>query len=130
MKKKVICGISLLLFAFTLQGFKQDNEPITKEDGMYIVNTTTLCNKVGYAGTTPLKIYIQKNKVVKIQALRNQETPKYFTLVKKELLKKWDGMKVSNAAKKKVDGVTGATLSSNALIENVKSGLKYYQKQK
>ena len=44
MKKKVICGISLLLFAFTLQGFKQDNEPITKEDGMYI---TIRC---GFAG--------------------------------------------------------------------------------
>jgi len=30
----------------------------------------------------------------------------------------------------KVDGVTGATFSSDAVIENVRLGLDYYQKHK
>ena len=30
----------------------------------------------------------------------------------------------------KVDGVTGATMSSDAVKENVKRGLEYYQKNK
>ena len=76
------------------------------------------------------KIYIQKNKIVKIEALKNQETPKYFAKIKKQMLDKWNGMTVKDAQKAHVDGVTGATLSSDAVKENVKRGLDYYQKHK
>jgi electron transport complex protein RnfG len=106
-------------------------EVMTKEDGMYVVNTATLGRKVtGYVGATPLKIYIKKNKIEKIEALRNQETPKYMARIKKELLNKWDGKKVKDALKDKVDGVTGATFTSDAVIQNVQLGLEYYQKNK
>ena len=50
--------------------------------------------------------------------------------VKKNLLNKWDGMKVKDAQKQTVDGVTGATFTSNAIKENVKLGLDYYKKHK
>ena len=43
---------------------------------------------------------------------------------------KYQGMTVSKAAKAKVDGVTGATLSSNAVRTNVQRGLEYYKKNK
>ncbi|MBP5257660.1 MAG: FMN-binding protein [Prevotella sp.] len=103
---------------------------ITKEEGMDVVNTTSLSKNVtGYIGTTPLKIYIKRNKVVKIVALRNQETPKYFAMVKKQLLDKWNGLTLKQASKQKVDAVTGATYSSNAVIKNVQLGLDYYQKK-
>ena len=103
---------------------------ITKEEGMDVVNTTSLSKNVtGYIGTTPLKIYIKRNKVVKIVALRNQETPKYFAMVKKRLLDKWNGLTLKQASKQKVDAVTGATYSSNAVIKNVQLGLDYYQKK-
>ena len=98
---------------------------------MTVINTTTLGKSVeGYNGNTPLKIYIQKDKVVKIEALKNHETPKYFALVKKALLEKWNGKKVKDAKALKVDAVTGATYSSEAVIENVKLGMDYYQKNK
>ena len=103
---------------------------ITKEEGMDVVNTTSLSKNVtGYIGTTPLKIYIKRNKVVKIVALRNQESPKYFAMVKKQLLDKWNGLTLKQASKQKVDAVTGATYSSNAVIKNVQLGLDYYQKK-
>jgi electron transport complex protein RnfG len=109
----------------------QSGEVITKEDGMDVVNTTTLSKDViGYVDTTPVKIYIKKNKVVKVEALKNQETPKYFAMVKKQLLGLWDGKKVSEAATMKVDGVTGATFSSDAVTKNVQLGLEYYMKHK
>ena len=76
------------------------------------------------------KLHIKGDKVVKIEAIRNQETPKYFARIKSEVLGKWDGKKVAKAAKMKVDGVTGATLSSDAVKENVKRGLKHYQDHK
>ena len=110
---------------------KGNDGVISKENGMYVVNTTTLAADVeGYLGTTPLKIYIKKNKIQKIEALRNQETPKYFAKIKNQLLDKWNGMTVKEAQKAQVDGVTGATFSSNAVKENVKRGLDYYQKHK
>lgn len=121
---------SLLLLAAMLQSAKPD-DVMTKEDGMYVVNTTTLGKNVtGYMDNTPVKIYIKKNKVVKVEALKNQETPKYFAKVKKQLLDKWNDMKVSDALTMQVDGVTGATFSSDALKENVRLGLEYYKKHK
>ena len=119
---------SLMVVALTLMSWKAD-DTMTKENGMTVINTTTLGKDVqGFLGATPLKIYIQKNKVVKIEAMKNQETPKYFLKVKKHLLDKWNGMKVKDAKKMKVDAVTGATYSSKAVIENVQLGLNYYSK--
>ncbi len=119
---------SLMVVALTLMSWKAD-DTMTKENGMTVINTTTLGKDVqGFLGATPLKIYIQKNKVVKIEAMKNQETPKYFLKVKKHLLDKWNGKKVKDAKNMKVDAVTGATYSSKAVIENVKLGLDYYSK--
>ena len=119
---------SLMVVALTLMSWKAD-DTMTKENGMTVINTTTLGKDVqGFLGATPLKIYIQKNKVVKIEAMKNQETPKYFLKVKKPLLDKWNGVKVKDAKKMKVDAVTGATYSSKAVIENVQLGLDYYSK--
>ena len=120
----------LLLGAVMLQSAKPD-EVITKEDGMTVVNTTTLSKDViGYMDATPLKIYIRKDKIEKVEALKNQETPKYFLRVKKQMLDKWNGMKVNDALKANVDGVTGATMSSDAVKENIRLGLEYYKKHK
>ena len=127
--KRIVCiaFVSLALMSATTQ----DNTVMTQEKGVYVVNTTTLAADVeGYGGATPLKIYIKKNKVLRIEALKNQETPKYFLKVKKHLLPQWDGMTVKKALKADVDGVTGATFSSDAVKENVKRGLQYYQKNK
>lgn len=119
---------SLMVVALMLTSWMAD-DTMTKGNGMTVINTTSLGKDVqGYLGATPLKIYIQKNKVVKIEALKNQETPKYFIKVKKNLLNKWNGMKVKDAKKQKVDVVTGATYSSEAVIKNVQLGLDYYSK--
>lgn len=133
MKRIIFGGLVLMVLAVMLQSAApaKTDEVMTKEDGMVVINTTTLGKDVvGYVDTTPLKIYIKKNKVVKVEALKNQETPKYFAKVKKQLLDKWNDLKVKDAEQLKVDGVTGATFSSEAVIKNVKLGLDYYQKHK
>ncbi len=104
---------------------------MTKNGKQVVINTTSLCTNVkGYIGTTPLKIYISNNKIEKIEALPNDETPKYFFKVKKQMLDKWNGLTVNKALKEKVDGVTGATLSSDCVKKNVVAGLQYYKKNK
>lgn len=132
MKKSIFGALALLALTVTLVSAGQkDDEIMTKENGMYVVNTTTLGKDVqGYVSTTPVKVYIKKNKVEKVEFLKNQETPKYMARVKKALLNKWDGLKVKDAAAQKVDGVTGATFSSDAIIKNVQLALEYYQKHK
>ena len=128
--RKILTLVAGIILAATLTSSRQAEKVITKEDGMTVVNTTELGKDViGYISPTPLKIYIQKNKVVKVEALKNQETPKYFVKVKNAILDKWNGKKVAEAQKLKVDGVTGATMSSDAVIKNVQLGLDYYQKK-
>jgi len=117
-----------LASAFVLMSMTKGDGVITKENGAYIINTTTLAKNVrGYRGTTPLKIYIRKNKIEKIEALKNRETPEYFEEVEAVMFPKWKGLTVKKALQTKVDGVTGATMSSKAVSENVKRGLEYYQ---
>ena len=134
MKKNQIKALSicsLIAVSLTLLSAGANDDTITKENDMFVVNTTTIGKNIeGYNGPTPLKIYIKKNKVVKIEALKNAETPKYYAKVKKALLEKWNGLKVKEASQLKVDAVTGATYSSEAVMKNFRLGLEYYQSHK
>ena len=118
------------MFSLLLMSFIAD-ETMTKENGTFVINTTELGKDVeGYQGPTPLKVYIKNNKVEKIEFLKSTETPKYYDRVKKFLQSKWDGLKVKEAREKEVDAVTGATYSSEAVIQNVRLALDYYQSHK
>lgn len=126
----IVCAIAVIIGIVFICATTGD-KVMTKENGVYIVNTTTLTQDViGYNGTTPLKIYIKNDKIQKIEALPNDETPGFFARVQDGLLNKWNGMTVKQAATAKVDAISGATYSSNAVKENVKLGVNYYQKHK
>lgn len=137
-KMKSIVASSLVLAAVAAMSFSEVGAALTAQgamtkqnDGTYVVNTTSLAQNVrGFRGATPLRVYIKKDKIVKVEALPNKETPQYFGNVVHSLLDKWNGMSVSKAAKTDIDGVTGATYSSNAVKENVKLAAKYYKKNK
>jgi electron transport complex protein RnfG len=102
-----------------------------EKDGTYVVNTTTLAQDVeGYIGATPVEVYIKKNKIVKVVMLKNQETPKYNARIKKEMLPGFDNKKIAKGKAVEVDGITGATFTSDAVKENVKRALEYYWKHK
>lgn len=125
MKKRLLV---LSVLPLMLMSFVQDS-PISEEQGMIVVNTSTLCPNIkGYADAVPVKIYIKGGKIEKIKSLHNAETPKFWALIKKEMMPKWEGMDVKKAAKAKVDAVTGATMSSKALLKNVQAGCDYYLK--
>lgn len=129
--KKVELVCAALAALVVLTSAKKKDGVMTKENGVYVVNTTELGKNVdGYIGPTPLKVYICKNKIEKIEFLPNQETPKYWNAAKKHLQNKWDGMKVSEVKTAQVDGRTGATFSCNAVKENVRLAVEYYEKNK
>lgn len=122
----VLCGATFLISCTSSDGV------MSKKNGVYTIDTTSLSTKViGYNGTTPLKITIKNDKVVSVEALENQETPSFFKrMTDAGLLKQWDGMSVKEALAANVDVVSGATFSSNAVIENVRLGLTYYVEHK
>ena len=134
MNKKIFFAGITIVTALTLQSFTMklaDEGVMKKEDGWYVVNTTKIGKDIeGYNGAVPMKIFIKKNKVEKIEFLKNQETPKYMAKVKKALMEAWNGLKVKDAQKRQVDVVTGATFTSEAAIKNVQIGLEYYQNNK
>ena len=97
-------------------------------DGSFIVNTKPLAKDVqGYGGPVPLRIHVSKDGVVAaIEAEPNAETPDFFNQAKL-LLTRWQGktVDVAMAETDKVDAVSGATFSSNAIIANMQRGLAY-----
>ena len=124
-------AIIIIVGVLALQGFTTNDDTMIKENGVYIINTTTIGKDIeGYNGPTPLKVYIKNNKVEKIEFLKNVESPKYYAKVKKELQDKWNGLKVKNAKTLQVDAVTGATYSSTAVIQNVQLAIDYYHSHK
>ena len=129
--KKTLIACACVLMALALTSGKKDDGVMTKENGVYIVNTTTLCKDVvGYEGPTPLKVYIKGDKIQKVEFLPNQETPRYWKACAKHMENKWDGMTVKKAKDAKVDGRTGATYSSDAVRKNVQMAAEYYLKNK
>ena len=95
-------------------------------DGTIVVDTRLLAKDVqGYGGQVPLRIRVSKGGVVdSIVAEPNAETPDFFNHAS-TLFGQWQGKTVDEAAAMEVDGVTGATFSSRAIITNVQRGLAY-----
>ena len=130
MKKNILMPLALVGCLALLSAMPGDTT-MTRQGDTTIVNTTELGKTVrGYRNTTPLKIHIKGDKIVKVEALPNKETPQYFQKIKTQLLKKWNGVSVKKVATKKVDAITGATISSNAVKKNVELGVKYYNEHK
>ncbi len=123
--------VTMMAIALVVSGASAQEVMKKLEDGTYVVNTTTLAEDVkGYQGTTPVEIHIKKDVIVQVVPLKNMETPKFFTRVKREMLAKYETLSVKKFDQTKVDGVTGATMSSNAVKENVSRGVDYYLKNK
>ncbi len=81
----------------------------------------------GFAGPVPLFVYIDEaGKVAGIAAGDNAETPDFLRHALDGLTPQWIGQDASKAAAAKVDAVSGATFSSNAVIAGVQRSLAAY----
>lgn len=96
-------------------------------DGTCSVNTSTICKARGYRKGTPVEVYFKNGKVLKVVALKNEETVPYFARIKKFLLPLYNNLKVSKAKKlterTDIDGCTGATFSTKAVQKNIQTAL-------
>lgn len=101
----------------------------TLADGTIVVNTAPLANDIlGYGGRVPLEITVKDSVITEIRPLGNAESTDFFAQAV-NVLNAYKGKTVSQAAAMHVDAVSGATLSSTALIGNMSRGLQYLQQQ-
>lgn len=93
------------------------------------INTTELgAGLIGYNGPTPVEIVVYKGVITEINALPNQETPRFMKRVLDSgLLGRLDGKTLEEASQTQLDAVTGATFTSETLIENIRLGLEKAQ---
>lgn len=90
-----------------------------------VVYTGEIAKKInGYNGPTPLNIHVAGGKIVKIEALDNNETPQYFQKAANHIFKQYEGKTVAEALRLTPDAATGATYSSEAIIKNIQMGLQ------
>ena len=118
------------LFGISLEeDANQNSESITTYTEDYIiVNSTNIVSGIkGYAGATPLEIYINNDGCIEeVKPLKNSESPRFFkSLEKKGLYSQWVGLTPQEAIEKKVDAISGATISSKAVINTFNSAMLY-----
>lgn len=127
MKRLIIISTVLLLLT-GCSGKDTDDGVMSCKGKVYTINTTTICDARGYHGTTPLTVTIKKNRIVSVEALPNRETPRFFDNVKRNMLPKFKDVKFKDYAT--VDCVSGATISSKCVRENMKAAFDYYTEHK
>ncbi|RJP61035.1 MAG: 4Fe-4S binding protein [Candidatus Auribacter fodinae] len=88
----------------------------------FFLSTTPYADDInGYAGTVPLLIGLDNNyTITSVVILPNSETPdvlKYIT--KKGLFNSWNSLTTQQALQHKVDTISGATITTNAIIQSI-----------
>ncbi|MFI3317684.1 MAG: FMN-binding protein [Rikenellaceae bacterium] len=124
MKLKLLILTLALTLASTLITLAATRELL--EDGTVVIDTTDIAEDItGYGDSTPLKVYIKDGVIKSIEYLKNNETQMFFEEAIEALTPKWIGKRVEMAANEYVDVVSGATYSSQAVIETLQRAMQY-----
>lgn len=88
-------------------------------------------NVKGYNGTTPLLITLDvQGRITNVVLQTNHETPRFAQrVVEGGLYDSWNGLTVEEALGKQVDAISGATYTSNGVMNSLKLRLETYQYQ-
>ncbi|MFA7116590.1 MAG: FMN-binding protein [Bacteroidales bacterium] len=90
-------------------------------DGSEIYSTEITGKEIfGFGGSTPLYILVNNGIIQKVTYKDNDESPSFWNNAQK-LLTTWNGLTIKQASEKKVDAVSGATISSNSILDNFQS---------
>src|SRR3712207_6676994 len=105
------------------------NDTLRKgDDGAIIINTAPLAKDInGYGGAVPVEKTVKGGGASSARGVDNQENPD-FCHEADQLLARWRGKSLEEAAALKVDAVSGATFSSKGIIGNMERGLQYARK--
>lgn len=93
-----------------------------KEIGEALVSTDFVTDNYGYGGVVPLLIGLdEKHNIKGITLLNSGETHDYLEYVTRGgFLQQWNNLSLREVQEHNVDGASGATMSSNAIIKGMK----------
>lgn len=84
-------------------------------------------NNFGYGGPVPLLIGLQRDTITKIHLLSNNETVEFLEYIKEDqFIEQWEGRNINQVSNMKVDAVSGATETSNAITRGVRQSVAQY----
>ena len=92
------------------------------DDGYTVISTANVAKDIfGFGGNIPLHIFLKDDKIVRVELQRHSETPEFIqSVIDQGLLSAWDGLTLHEVAQKRdIDAVSGATMSSMAIIETM-----------
>lgn len=95
----------------------------------YVLFSSPYCDEIkGFGGCVPLAIIFNKDdKIKEVVLLENAETKSWVDrLEKNDFFKTWTGVSAKEAIEMNVDAVSGATLTSTAVIKSVNFRLSEY----
>ena len=96
--------------------------------GSFIVTTSIADGVTGFAGKVPVVLALNtEGKIIGLRLLENQESPGFIKrIARKGFFDSWNDKTPEEALELQVEAVSGATLSSEAVKENVRRALTYY----
>ncbi len=97
----------------------------------FVLLTSPYCDDIrGFGGNVPFAIIIDPNEnIKKIHLLEHYETPAWIRdLENVNFFDTWTEMNISEALNKEVDAVSGATMTSEAVIRSMSRRLAEYKK--
>ena len=119
----VALGFFAVMFGIDRFGNKHP-QPQAEE----VLYTEEFCKDiVGFNDVIPLEINMIDGRIASINILENQETPRFLQRVTDDnLVEKFYGLTPKEAIELDIDAVSGATYSSNAIIQSVKTRMEIY----
>ncbi|MDD3740134.1 MAG: nitroreductase family protein [Bacteroidales bacterium] len=99
----------------------------------YLIYTSPYCDQIsGFGGTVPFAIiFTPEHKIRELYLLSNSETPSWIDrLESQNFFSSWNGLTCKEASQKQVDAVSGATFTSNAVIQSMNKRLAAYSATK
>lgn len=119
-------GFFAVMFGINRLGNKQ-----SQFAGDTTLYTEEYCQDIiGFNDIIPLEINMINGKIANINILDNKETPRFLQKVTDaKLVENFYGLTPKEAINLEIDAVSGATYSSNAIIQSVKTRMEVYDKE-
>lgn len=124
--------ISSDIFAVVHDTIKDRYEVYGSDGDMdfFVLLTSPYCNDIrGFGGNVPFAIMVDPNeKIKKIHLLEHYETPSWIRdLENVHFFDTWNGMDISTALNTEIDAVSGATMTSEAIVRCMSRRLSEYK---
>lgn len=96
--------------------------------GSFLVTASIADEVTGFAGKVPLALALNtEGKILGLGLLENRESPGFIKRIARQgFFDSWNNKTPEEALELQVEAVSGATLSSEAVKENVRKALTYY----